>query len=143
MWQLLGCLSEQNVIFQGDFKHFLPIQDNFEAGEPACDLETSSWALKTLLRISFTAGLPISYTFDYVKTFAVGVRFQIRDKFWNPQPKLHRAIYLEFFVKHQNMLVWLVAALCGVFQENLGTILALQLKIIFYWVVTITHALLT
>ena len=32
------------------------------------------------------------------------VRFQIRDQFWIPQPKLHRSKYLIFFVKPQNML---------------------------------------
>ena len=33
---------------------------------------------------------------DYVGIFAVEVRFQIRDQFWIPKPKLHEAKYLIF-----------------------------------------------
>ena len=33
------------------------------------------------------------------------VRFQILDHFWIPQPKLHGAMYLIFFVKSQDGLV--------------------------------------
>jgi len=47
---------------------------------------------------------------DCAGIFAVEVRFQIWDQFWIPQPKLHGAKYLMFFVKHQNGLVMLVFA---------------------------------
>ena len=38
------------------------------------------------------------------------VRFQIWDHCWIPQPKLHGAMYLIFFVKLKNGLVWPVFA---------------------------------
>ena len=41
----------------------------------------------------------------YASIFAVVVRFQIRDQFWVPQPKLHRACILDFFEKSKNELV--------------------------------------
>ena len=52
-----------------------------------------------------TAGLSISYSWivdkidtgtTYSGIFAVEVRFQHRDQFWVPQPKLHGAKYLIF-----------------------------------------------
>ena len=63
---------------------------------------------------------------DYFITFAVGGgRFQIRDQSWIPQLKLHRAWYLIFVVKSQNMLVWLVATkrcFPGGFKHKIGPV---------------------
>ena len=52
---------------------------------------------------------------DYAGILPVEIRVQIRDQFWDPQPKLHGAKYLIFFVKSQNELVTLVSQK-GVFQ---------------------------
>ena len=41
---------------------------------------------------------PSDEYWDYADIFAVEVRFQIRDLFWIPQPKLHGAKYLIFFL---------------------------------------------
>ena len=62
-----------------------------------------------------TAGLPISLTLGL--RWAIGVRFQIQDQFWIPQPKLHRAKYiLDFFIKPQNgFFAFLLAFLSNVF----------------------------
>ena len=43
------------------------------------------------------------------------VRFQIQDQFWIPQPRLHEACYLSFFVKPKNGLIWPVVAFLLVF----------------------------
>ena len=45
-------------------------------------------------------------------TFAVEVQLRIRDQFWIPQPKLHGWMYLIFFVKPKNGLVWPVSVFC-------------------------------
>ena len=44
-----------------------------------------------------TAGLPGNYKLRHGHTFSAEVRFQIRDQFWIPQPKLHWGCYLIFF----------------------------------------------
>ena len=60
-------------------------------------------SVRTRLRLQLNC--PSDGHWGYAGIFAVEVRFQVRDQFWIPQPKLHGAKYLIFFVKPQNMVV--------------------------------------
>ena len=51
--------------------------------------------------VSIQLGCPLVTHGDYVITFAAEVRFQFRNQFWNPQPKLQVSMYL-IFVKPKN-----------------------------------------
>ena len=48
-------------------------------------------------RVAYTQlDCPSDGHWDYAGIFAVDIRFQIRDQFWIPQPKLHWVKYLIF-----------------------------------------------
>ena len=102
---------------------------NKEGSQGAPDAVQNSVCLFDALQLD----CPSVRHWDVVTTFAVEVRFQIRDQFWIPQPKLHGACYLRFFNKtstRTGFLRFLLVFLLNLvpksgFQVFLGTVSAL------------------